>query len=117
MTTILDICVTEFDDNIYVVDTRKIVSQESSNILQEGYDESLSLGMPMQPQEEFNEDLKDEENGEELEEEKREVPPPSSVYKALPPPSTYEVENQTQSFINDDICVDDGLCFYDSDDD
>src|SRR4051812_35099821 len=62
--------------------------------------------MPMQPQEEDNEDL-DEEN-DELEEEEYELPPP---------PSTYEVETHSQTFIDDDICVHDRFCFYDSSDD
>jgi len=103
--TILDLCIVEFNENIYVVDTRKRAAQESSNILQEEDDKSLSLGMPMQPQEEDNEEQKDEGN-DELEEEANEAPPPSS---------TYEVENQTQTFIDDDIY--DRLSFYDSDDD
>ena len=49
--TILDLCIVEFNENIYVVDTRKRAAQESSNILQEEDDKSLSLGMPVQPQE------------------------------------------------------------------
>ena len=113
---ILDLCIEDFDKNIYVVDTRMRAAQERTNILQEEDDEILSLGMPMQPQEEGNEEQKDEEN-DKLEEEESEAPPPSSIYEAPPPPSTYEVENQTQTFINDDICVDNIPCFYDSDDD
>ena len=57
--TILDLCIVEFNENIYVVDTRKRAAQESSNILQEEDDKSLSLGMPMQPQEEGKEEQKD----------------------------------------------------------
>ena len=100
--TILDLCIVEFNENIYVVDTRKRAAQESSNILQEEDDKSLSLGMPMQPQEE------DIEKNDELEEEE---------YEAPPPPSTYEVETHPQTFIDDDICVNDRFCFYDSSDD
>ena len=78
-----------FDENIYVVDTRKRFSQGRSNVLQEEDDEnisleeevceeedkSLSLGMSMQPQEEDNEEQKDEENDEQLETEERKHPP------------------------------------------
>jgi hypothetical protein len=48
----LAVSLIEFDENIYVVDTRMRAAQESTNILQEEDDESLSLGMPMSPQEE-----------------------------------------------------------------
>ena len=69
--TLLDLCILEFDENIYVVDTRKRAAQERSNVLQEEDDENISLeeeiceeeedknlilGMPMQPQEEDNEE-------------------------------------------------------------
>ena len=57
---ILNICINEFDENIYVIDT---TNRARSNVLQEEEDEnismeekvceeddkSLSLGMPMQP--------------------------------------------------------------------
>jgi len=58
---ILNLCIIEFDENIYVVDTRMRAAQESTNILQEEDDESLSLGMPMSPQEEDKEEQKKEE--------------------------------------------------------
>ena len=70
-------------------DTTKRATQERSNVLQEEDDEnisleeevceqddkSLSLGMPMQPQEEDNEEKNDEENDEQLENEERKHPP------------------------------------------
>jgi len=60
ITLIINYCITNFMDNIYVVDFNKrgTSTQESTNILQEDeeeekkYDKSLSLGMPMHPQEE-----------------------------------------------------------------
>ena len=58
VTPILDLCMDEFDENIYVVDTRRRAAQARTNILQGEDDESLSLGMPMQPQEEGNEEQK-----------------------------------------------------------
>ena len=77
---------------------RSKVPQESTDVLQEEDDKSLSLGMPMQPQEEDNEEQKDQENDEQLENEERKHPP-------LPPMD----EGNTQNL------VDDKLCFYDSD--
>ena len=76
----LKICINEFDENIYVVDTRKRFAQGTTDVLQEEDDEnisleeevceaedkSLSLRMSMQPQEEYNEEQKDEENDEQL---------------------------------------------------
>ena len=47
--TILDLCIVEFDENIYVVDTRKRAAQERSNILQEEDDKSLAWGCPCNP--------------------------------------------------------------------
>ena len=102
--TILDLCIIEFNENIYVVDTRKKAAQERSNVLQEEDDENisleeevceeedknLSLGMPVQPQE-------DDENGEQLENEERKLQPS--------PPMD---EGNTQDF------ADDKLCFYNS---
>jgi hypothetical protein len=65
---ILDLCILEFNENIYVVDTRKRAAKESSNILQEEDDKSLSLGMPVQPQEDDeNISLEEEECEEEIE--------------------------------------------------
>ena len=75
---LLELCTLEFDENIYVVDTRKRFAQGSTDVLQEEDDEnisleeevceeddkSLSLGMPMQPQEEDNEEQEDEKNDE-----------------------------------------------------
>jgi beta-glucanase (GH16 family) len=63
VTIILNHCIDDFSDNIYVVDYNKRVnvSQESNNILQEEDDESISMGMSMHPQEE---DKKDKNKGE-----------------------------------------------------
>ena len=89
--TILDLCIIEFNENIYVIDTRKR-AQESSNILQEEDDKSLSLRMPVQSQE-------DDENDEHLENEELNLPISRSTN-----------DRDTQDFI------DDKLCSYDSDD-
>ena len=92
---ILDLCINEFDENIYVVDTRKRAAQERSNILQEEDDENisleeevceeddknLSLGMPMQPQEEDNEEQEDDEQ---LESEERKHPPSPPLRRRRP---------------------------------
>ena len=110
---LLEICIREFYENIYVVDTRKRYAQGISNVLQEEDDEnmsleeevceeddkSLSLGMPIQPQEEDNEEQEDDEDDEQLETEERKHPPS--------PPMD---EGNTQDFANDK------LCFYDFDD-
>ena len=85
---ILNNCRNEFDENIYVIDTTKRATQERSNVLQEEDenisleekvceedDKRLSLGMPMQPQEEDNEEQEDVENDEQLENEERKLPP------------------------------------------
>jgi hypothetical protein len=71
--TILYDCIADFGENIYVIDYDKRVraAQESTNILHEEDDERISLGMPMQPQE--------EENDEQLEKEERETPPSPSI--------------------------------------
>ena len=47
---ILQICKKEFSDNVYVKE-RILAATESTNILQEEEDKNLSLGMPVQPQE------------------------------------------------------------------
>ena len=108
ITNLLNICRNNFDENIYVIDTTK---RSGSNVLQEEDDEnmsleedvceeddqSLSLGMPIQPQEEDNEEQEDDEQPEN-EERKH-------------PPSPPMDEGNTQNL------VDDKLCFYDSDDD
>ena len=67
VTFILNRCIADFGKNIYVVGA----AQQSTNILQGEGDESLSLGKPMQPQEEHIEEQKDEENDEQLEEEEK----------------------------------------------
>jgi hypothetical protein len=58
VTNILDYYLTNFKENIYVVDfiKRGMAAQESTHILQREDDESISLGMPMQPQEEDKEE-------------------------------------------------------------
>ena len=90
---LLEICIREFDENIYVVDTSKRFAQERSNVLQEEDNENisleekvceeedkiLSLGMSMQPQEEDNEEQKYDENDEQLENEERKHPPSSPM--------------------------------------
>ena len=58
VSNILNKCMNEFDENIYVVDSRKRYAQGISNVLQEEDDKSLSLGMPMQTQEEDNDEQK-----------------------------------------------------------
>ena len=110
ISTILQLCKKDISDNVYVKE-RILASMESTNILQEGDDKnisleeevceeddkSLSLGMPMQPQGEDNEEQEDDENDEQLENDERKHPPS--------PPMD---EGNTQDF------ADDKLCFYDS---
>ena len=50
-------------ENIYVVDYNKrgIASQESTNVLQEEDDKSISLGTPMYLQEEVNDEQPEKE--------------------------------------------------------
>ena len=43
ITNLLNKCIDEFDENIYVVDTRKRYAQGISNVLQEEDDENMSL--------------------------------------------------------------------------
>jgi hypothetical protein len=52
ITIILNYYITNFIENVYVVDFNKrfMAAQESTNILQEEDDKSISLGMSMQPQ-------------------------------------------------------------------
>ena len=88
---ILQLCKKEFSDNVYVKE-RILAAMKSTNILQEEEDKNLSLGMPVQPQE-------DDENGEKLENEERKLQPS--------PPMD---EGNTQDF------ADDKLCFQNSDD-
>jgi hypothetical protein len=55
---LLKTCIENFSDNAYVLcyENLSLAAQESTNILQEEDDKSLSLGMPMQPQEEDKEE-------------------------------------------------------------
>ena len=43
ITNLLNLCINEFDENIYIVDTRKRAAQERSNVLQEEDDENINL--------------------------------------------------------------------------
>lgn len=67
ITLLLNHCIDNFSENIYVVDFNEghIAAQESTNVLQEEDAKSLSLGMPMHPQE-------DESSKEEQEKEDKE---------------------------------------------
>ena len=59
----LDICINDFSENIYVVDFNEgsTTARESTNVLQEEDDKSLSLGMTMPPKEEYKEEQVEEE--------------------------------------------------------
>ena len=78
---LLELCTLEFDENIYVVDTRKRAAQESSNILQEEDDENISLEEE-ECEEEIEMDMFQPNLGEELD-------LPTS-------PSTFDSSTQTQ---------------------
>jgi hypothetical protein len=75
--SILKYCIENFKENAYVVDfyMKALAAQESTNILQEGDDENLSLGMSPHTQEE---EIKSED---EREQEKEEGDPSPSLSK------------------------------------
>ena len=77
ISVILNLCLESFNDNAYIFDynERNLAALESTNVLQEEYDENLSLGMPMHPIEEHIEDE------DEREREKGEWDPPPSPSK------------------------------------
>jgi hypothetical protein len=68
ITTILDLCIGDFSENISTVDFNKRVraSQENTNILQGEDDEGITLGMPMQPQQDDKEEQKKEDEDEKI---------------------------------------------------
>ena len=61
---ILTHCKENFSDNAYVMDYAKniLAAMESTNVLQKEDDKSLSLGMPMHPQEEGSDEEKEEDD-------------------------------------------------------